>query len=54
MGSLSAHEFSEADRHLFGSMAARATMGIAHQMLRQELAVSEQRSRSAAPSASGR
>lgn len=48
MGSLSAPEFSDADRQLFGSMATRATTGIVHQMLRQELGVSEKRSRLAA------
>jgi PAS domain S-box-containing protein len=48
MGSLTAPEFSEADRQLFGSMATRATTGIVHQMLRQELGVSERRSRLAA------
>jgi signal transduction histidine kinase len=43
MGSLTAHEFSPEDRQFFGSMAARATLGIVHHLLRQELASSEQR-----------
>lgn len=43
MGSLTAHEFSMEDRQFFGSMAARAALGIAHHLLRQELAMSEQR-----------
>ncbi|HVK82832.1 MAG TPA: PAS domain-containing protein [Kofleriaceae bacterium] len=38
MGSLTAHEFSTEDRHFFDSLAARATLGIAHHMLRQQLA----------------
>ncbi|HEU4726761.1 MAG TPA: PAS domain-containing protein [Kofleriaceae bacterium] len=43
MGSITASEFSQEDRQFFGSMAARATLGIAHHMLRQELASSEER-----------
>lgn len=43
MGSLKADEFSQEDRLFFGSMLARATIGINHHMLRQELADSEQR-----------
>lgn len=42
MGSLTAHEFSEQDRVLFGSMATRATAGIYQQMLRDH---AEQRAR---------
>jgi PAS domain S-box-containing protein len=45
MGSLTASEFSPDDRQFFGSMAARATLGIVHHLLRQELADSEQRSK---------
>ncbi|MDX2090737.1 MAG: PAS domain-containing protein [Kofleriaceae bacterium] len=45
MGSLTASEFSHEDRQLFASMTARATSGIVHQVLRQELSVSERRSR---------
>ncbi|HET7501951.1 MAG TPA: PAS domain-containing protein [Kofleriaceae bacterium] len=48
MGSLTAHEFSQEDRQFFGSMAARATLGIAHHMLRQELTCSEERFKSIA------
>ncbi|HSR97530.1 MAG TPA: PAS domain-containing protein [Kofleriaceae bacterium] len=43
MGSLTAREFSQEDRQFFGSMAARATLGIVHHLLRQDLAASEQR-----------
>jgi PAS domain S-box-containing protein len=43
MGSLTANEFSQEDRQFFGSMAGRATAGIVHHMLRQELAQSEER-----------
>jgi PAS domain S-box-containing protein len=43
MGSLSANQFSQEDRQLFGSMAARATVGIYHHMLRDQLAASEAR-----------
>ena len=43
MGSLSAHEFSQEDRQFFESMAARATLGIIHHLLREDLARSEQR-----------
>jgi PAS domain S-box-containing protein len=43
MGSLHAHEFSLEDRHLFGSMAARAALGIHHHILREELKASEAR-----------
>ncbi|HET9620794.1 MAG TPA: PAS domain-containing protein [Kofleriaceae bacterium] len=43
MGSLTAHEFSQEDRLFFGSMTGRATLGIVHHLLRQELASSEQR-----------
>jgi PAS domain S-box-containing protein len=43
MGSLTAHELSQEDRQFFGSMAARATLGIVHHLLRQDLAASEQR-----------
>lgn len=43
MGSLTAHEFSQEDRQFFASMAARATLGIVHHLLRQHLATSEQR-----------
>jgi PAS domain S-box-containing protein len=43
MGSLTAHEFSQEDRQFFASMAARATLGIVHHLLRQHLAASEQR-----------
>jgi PAS domain S-box-containing protein len=43
MGSLTAHELSHEDRQFFGSMAARATLGIVHHVLRQELADSEAR-----------
>jgi PAS domain S-box-containing protein len=42
MGSLTAHEFSLEDRQFFRSMAARATMGIVHHLLRDELTRSEQ------------
>ncbi|MCW5804456.1 MAG: PAS domain-containing protein [Deltaproteobacteria bacterium] len=38
MGSLTATEFSLEERHLFDSMAVRATTGLAQHMLRQELA----------------
>ena len=41
MGSLVAHEFAQEDRQLFGSMAARATVGIVHHMLREQVNVSE-------------
>jgi PAS domain S-box-containing protein len=43
MGSLSANQFSQEDRQLFASMAARATVGICHHMLRDQLAASEAR-----------
>lgn len=36
MGSLTAHEFSEQDRRLFSSMAARATAGIYQHLLRRQ------------------
>ena len=45
MGSLTAQEFSQEDRQFFSSMAARATTGICHHMLRQELADSERRAK---------
>lgn len=38
MGSVTATEFSRDDCHFFVSLASRATVGIAQQMLRQELA----------------
>jgi PAS domain S-box-containing protein len=41
MGSLHAAEFSDEDRMLFDSLAARATVAIAHHTLRHELASSE-------------
>ena len=41
MGSATAHEFSSDDRHLFDSMAARATIGIYQHILRDELIQSE-------------
>jgi PAS domain S-box-containing protein len=41
MGSVSAQEFSSDDRHLFDSMAARATIGIFQHLLRDELVRSE-------------
>jgi PAS domain S-box-containing protein len=43
MGSIVADEFSHDDRQFFASVAARATIGIAHHMLREELAHSEAR-----------
>jgi signal transduction histidine kinase len=43
MGSITAHEFSPEDRQFFGSLAGRATLGIAHHVLRQQLAESEER-----------
>ena len=43
MGSLSAHEFSLDDRQFFDSLIARATVGIVHQTLRQDLAASQAR-----------
>jgi PAS domain S-box-containing protein len=43
MGSIDADEFSHDDRQFFGSMAARATIGIVHHLLRQELSESEVR-----------
>lgn len=46
MGSVTANELSHEDRQVFGSMSARATMGIIHHMLRQELAdLAEERER---------
>ncbi|HTJ47315.1 MAG TPA: PAS domain-containing protein [Kofleriaceae bacterium] len=45
MGSLTANEFAQEDRDFFGSMLARATIGIHHHMLRQQLAESERRYR---------
>lgn len=45
MGSRSANQFSDEDKHLFGSMCARATVGISHQMLRERLAVAEEQSK---------
>ena len=39
MGSLRAHEFSAEERQLFGSMAARAGLGIQHHVLHDELRV---------------
>jgi PAS domain S-box-containing protein len=41
MGSIVAEEFSHGDRQFFGSMAARATIGIVHHLLRQDLQQSE-------------
>jgi PAS domain S-box-containing protein len=41
MGSVTASEFSSDDRHLFDSMAARATIGIYQHLLRDELVRSE-------------
>jgi signal transduction histidine kinase len=41
MGSATAPEFSSDDRHLFDSMAARATIGIYQHLLRDELVRSE-------------
>src|SRR3569623_1797534 len=38
MGSLTADEFSDEDRQFFGSMASRATIGIRHLVLRDQLA----------------
>lgn len=38
MGSLTADEFSDEDRQFFGSMASRATIGIRHHVLRDQLA----------------
>jgi PAS domain S-box-containing protein len=37
IGSIVADEFSHGDRQFFGSMAARATIGIVHHLLRHEL-----------------
>jgi PAS domain S-box-containing protein len=42
MGSRAATEFSQEDRQFFGSMAARATVGIVHHVLQQELARSRE------------
>ena len=42
MGSVSAHELSQDDRQFFDSLVARATVGIVHQMVRQELAVAKE------------
>ncbi|HEY0476500.1 MAG TPA: PAS domain-containing protein [Kofleriaceae bacterium] len=41
IGSVTAHELSSDDRHLFDSMAARATIGIYQHILRDELISSE-------------
>ena len=43
MGSTSAFEFSQDDRQFFDSLVARATAGIVHQVLRGQLARSEDR-----------
>lgn len=48
MGSVSAREFSAEDCHLFGSMAARATIGIHHHQLQAELRRSEEQLRALA------
>lgn len=42
MGSVSAHEVSQDDRQFFDSLVARATVGIVHQMVRQQLAVAKE------------
>lgn len=49
MGSLTADEFSEEDRHFFASMTSRATIGIRHHVMQQELAdIAEERERALA------
>jgi PAS domain S-box-containing protein len=45
MGSMVADDFSHDDRQVFASLAARATIGIVHQLLRREMAESETRFR---------
>jgi PAS domain S-box-containing protein len=45
MGSVHAEEFSAEDRQFFASMVSRATIGIHHHLLRQQLADSERRYR---------
>lgn len=42
MGSVSAYELSQDDRQFFDSLVARATVGIVHELVRQQLAVAKE------------